>query len=441
MSAIATLFRIPDLRNRLLFTLGMLAIYRLGIFVTTPGVDRAVMSQFMATSGGFLGMFNLFSGGALEQMSVFALGIMPYITASIIIQLLSIVVPTIQRLQKEGEQGRRKLTQWTRYGTIVLSLVQGTGIALYLENLNDQEPGLVTAPGFWFRAITVLSLTTGTAFLMWLGEQITERGIGNGISLIIFAGIVVGIPGGLITTAQQAMRGELSPVSAVLLLGVIFAVVAVIVYFERSQRRIPVQYAKRATGRTATGASQASYLPLKLNTAGVIPPIFASSILMFPTTVATYFPNSAMARSLEAALNPFDWRYNVVYVVMIVFFAFFYTAVTFNVVDVADNLKRNQSFIPGIRPGKKTAEYIDFVLTRITFGGAIYLSAVCVLPVLVSGYFPVNFYYGGTSLLIVVSVGLETVNQIESHMITRQYETLTTGRTERLRDRISAVPQ
>jgi preprotein translocase subunit SecY len=439
VSAIATLFRIPDLRNRLAFTLGMLAIYRLGIFVTTPGVDRAVMSQLMSTGGGILGLFNLFSGGALEQLSVFALGIMPYISASIIIQLLSIVVPTIERLQKEGEQGRRKLTQWTRYGTIALSLVQGTGIALYLENLNDQEPGLVTNPGFWFRAITVLSLTTGTAFLMWLGEQITERGIGNGISLIIFAGIVVGIPGGAITVGQQAVRGELSPISTVLLVGVVLAVVAVIVFFERAQRRIPVQYAKRATGRATSGTSQSSYLPLKINTSGVIPPIFASSILLFPSTVATYFPNSTFARSVEAALNPLDWRYNVIYVVLIVFFAFFYTAVTFNVVDVADNLKRNQSFVPGIRPGKKTAEYIDFVLTRVTFGGAIYLAAVCVLPVLVSGYFPVNFYYGGTSLLIVVSVGLETVNQIESHLITRQYETLTSGRPERIRDRISAA--
>jgi len=434
-SSFANITKIPELRNRILFTLALLAIYRMGIFVTTPGVDRAVMQSFMATAGGFLGLFNLFSGGALEQLSVFALGIMPYISASIIIQLLAVVVPTIERLQKEGEQGRKKITQYTRYGTILLSLIQGTGIAFYLENLNSQEPGLVVNEGWSFRLITVLSLTTGTAFLMWLGEQITERGIGNGISLIITAGIIAGLPAGAFSTAQAAFRGEIAPIATVLLVVLIVACVYVIVYFERAQRRLPVQYAKRADGRKVfTGDT--SYLPLKINTSGVIPPIFASSILIFPTTLAGYFQNSDFARTLEMALNPLDWRYNVVYVVLIIFFTYFYTAVTFNPVDVADNLKRNNSFIPGIRPGKKTAEHIDFVMTRITTGGAIYLSAVCVVPVLFMDYFPINFYYGGTSLLITVSVGLDTVQQIEGHLITRHYEGLTGTRTTRLRDRV-----
>jgi preprotein translocase subunit SecY len=430
------IFRIPELRARILFTIGMLGVYRLGIFVTTPGVDRTVMQDYlMSSGGGFLGLFNLFSGGALEQLSVFALGIMPYISASIILQLLAVVVPSVERLQKEGEQGRRKLNQWTRYGTIGLSLIQGTGIAFFLENLNDQEPGLVSNPGWWFRTITVISLTTGTAFLMWLGEQITERGIGNGISLIIFAGIVAGLPAGVLNTGQQALRGEMGPIASVLLLMLVVGVVGVIVFFERAQRRIPVQYAKRTEGRKVF-AGQSSYLPLKVNTSGVIPPIFASSILIFPTTVAGYFQDASWSLSLQTALNPLDWRYNVIYSLLIIFFTFFYTAVTFNPVDVADNMKRSGSFIPGIRPGKKTAEHIDFVLTRITAGGALYLTAVCVMPVLVQGYFPVSFYYGGTGLLIVVSVGLDTVQQIEGHLITRHYEGLTGGRTNRIRDRV-----
>lgn len=303
---------------------------------------------------------------------------------------------------------------------IGLSLIQGTGIAFFLENLNDQEPGLVSNPGWWFRTITVISLTTGTAFLMWLGEQITERGIGNGISLIIFAGIVAGLPAGVLNTGQQALRGEMGPIASVMLLMLVVGVVAVIVFFERAQRRIPVQYAKRTEGRKVF-AGQSSYLPLKVNTSGVIPPIFASSILIFPTTVAGYFQDSSWSLALQTALNPLDWRYNVIYSLLIIFFTFFYTAVTFNPVDVADNMKRSGSFIPGIRPGKKTAEHIDFVLTRITAGGAIYLTAVCVMPVLVQGYFPVSFYYGGTGLLIVVSVGLDTVQQIEGHLITRHY--------------------
>jgi preprotein translocase subunit SecY len=419
------------------FTLGILAVYRLCVFVTTPGVDIQVMREVMQGSGGLLGLANMFSGGAIEQMSVIALGIMPYVSASIIIQLLAVVVPSLEKLQKEGEQGRKKINQYTRYGTVVLALIQGMGIAYYLENLGTQYAGLVTDPGWSFRLLTVLALTTGTAFLMWLGEQITESGIGNGISMIIFAGIVSGLPGGLKSVADSYSRGDLDPITLLLLLGTVLLVVAAIVFFERAQRRIPVQYAKRVSGRKVYAGST-SFLPLKLNMAGVIPPIFASSILIFPATLAGYFPDSEVAVAIQSALNSQDWRYHVIYVLLIVFFAFFYTAVTFNPVDVADNLNRQHSFVPGIRPGKKTAEYIDYVMTRITFVGALYISAVCVLPVLMASRFPgaEGFAYGGTSLLIVVSVGLETVQQIEGHMLSKQYEGIA-ERGSRIRDRVS----
>jgi preprotein translocase subunit SecY len=435
-TTIANIWKNPELRFRILFTLGMLAVYRLGIFVTTPGVDRTVMAEVVASSGGLLGMFNLFSGGALEQLSVFALGIMPYISASIILQLLAVVVPTLERLQKEGEQGRKKINQYTRYGTVLLSLIQGTGIAFYLENLNDQYQGLVVQEGWGFRIITVIALTTGTAFLMWLGEQITEQGVGNGISLLIFAGIVVGAPAGILNTFQQLQSGEMGVFAGAVLALILVAIVAIIVFFERAQRRIPVQYAKRNTEGRSVYSGQSSYLPLKVNISGVIPPIFASSLLMFPTTFAGYFQDQPWAAIVSQMFLPNDWRYNVIYVVMVVFFAFFYTAVTFNPVDVADNMKRGGSFVPGIRPGKKTAEYIDYVVTRLTAGGAAYLSAVCVLPVLLQGQFPISFYYGGTGLLIVVSVGLDTVQQIEGHLITRHYEGITSERGGRIRDRV-----
>ena len=435
-STLANIGKIPELRSRVLFTLGLLAIYRLGIFVTTPGVDRSVMSQVVSGGGGFLSLFNLFSGGALEQSSIFALGIMPYISASIILQLLAVVVPTLERLKKEGESGQKKINQYTRYGTILLSLIQGTFMAMTLENWNDTNPGLVDGDGGpGFRFMTVLALTTGTAFLMWLGEQITESGIGNGISLIIFAGIVVGFPAGVLNTLQQASSGELSVMRGVLLVLLLVLIVAGIVYMELAQRRIPVQYAKRTVGRKVY-SGKSSYLPLKLNTAGVIPPIFASSLLLFPTTIANFYADQAWAASLMRMFNPMDWRYNVVYVLLIIFFTYFYTAVTFNPVDVADNMKRSGSFVPGYRPGKKTAEYIDYVLTRVTTGGAIYLSFVCVLPVFVQQWFPVSFYYGGTGLLIVVSVGLQTVQQIEGHLITRHYEGITGAKTSRIRDRV-----
>ncbi len=437
-STIANITKIPELRNRILFTLGLLAVYRLGIFVTTPGVDRTVMAQVISSGNGFLSLFNLFSGGALEQSSIFALGIMPYISASIILQLLAVVVPTLERLRKEGETGQKKINQYTRYGTIGLSLIQGTFMAMTLENWNDTNPGLVEHGGVGFRLMTILALTTGTAFLMWVGEQITERGVGNGISLIIFAGIVVGLPSGVLNTLQQASSGELSPLKGVMLVLVAVGVVAAIVYMELAQRRIPVQYAKRTVGRQVY-SGKSSYLPLKLNTAGVIPPIFASSLLLFPTTVANYFQDSAWAASVMQAFNPTDWRYNVVYVVLIVFFTYFYTAVTFNPVDVADNMKRSGSFVPGYRPGKKTAEYIDFVLTRITTAGAVYLALVCVLPALLQQWFPVSFFYGGTSLLIVVSVGLQTVQEVEGHLITRHYEGITGAKTSRIRDRVGGA--
>jgi preprotein translocase subunit SecY len=433
-SGLANMFRIPELRKRILFTLGMLAVYRLGIFVTTPGVDRVAMQGVVSSAGGLLSMLNLFSGGALEQLSVFALGIMPYISASIILQLLTVVIPKLEALQKEGELGRRKINQYTRYLTIVLSAVQGLGIATYLESLRDPS-GLivVTNPGWGFRLLTIISLSAGTAFIMWMGEQITERGVGNGISLIIFAGIVAGIPDALFRTwaAARAPGAQLDEVSFVVLGIIMIGVIAAIVFFERGQRRIPIQYAKRMVGRRLYGG-QSTHLPLKVNSAGVIPPIFASSLLLFPATVASWFP---ILQRFSDAIRPGEFVYNVIYVVLIIFFAYFYTAVTFNPVDVADNLKKYGGYVPGIRPGKATADYIDHVLTRITFGGAIYIAAVCVLPTVLVNQFGVPFFFGGTGLLIVVGVALDTVQQIEGHLITRHYEGFTGPRGPRIRGR------
>jgi preprotein translocase subunit SecY len=437
MNAIANMFKIPELRSRLLFTLGMLAVYRIGIFITTPGVDRNVMREIMAAqSGTFLGMFNLFSGGALEQLSIFALGIMPYVSASIIMTLMSAVIPTLEELRKEGESGQRKINQYTRYGTVVLSAVQSTGIALFLEGLNGSEGGqygdVVAEPGWSFRLLTMISLTTGTAFIMWLGEQITERGIGNGISLIIFAGIVAGLPDALFQTTAQVKIGQIQPISLLIITAVVLAVIAVIVFFERAQRRIPIQYAKRMVGRRMYGG-QSSHLPLKVNAAGVIPPIFASSLLMFPNTLATF--NVPGMDRLNQILAPGDWRWTMVYVVLIVFFAFFYTAIQFQPVQVADNLKKQNAFIPGIRPGKATADFIDTVMTRITVAGALYMAAVCTVPDFLQSAFKVPFYFGGTSIMIVVGVALDLVQQIESHLITRHYEGLTGPGGPRIRGR------
>jgi len=430
-SGFANILKIPELRKRIVFTLALLAVYRIGCFITTPGVDRGKMSQLVGGGDGqgFLNLFNFFSGGAFEQMFIFSLGIMPYISASIIFQLLAVVVPTVERMQKEGEQGRRKINQWSRYLTLAIAVVQGLSMAYYLQGFaNSGEVwGLVTMDSVWgFRLMTVLSLTTGAVFIMWLGEQIHERGIGNGISLVIFAGIVARIPSAIYTTWEQASGGAPGGVGLttfqIFLLAVIIGVtIAVICFFERAQRRIPIQHAKRMVGKRVYGG-QSSFLPLKVNTAGVIPPIFASSILMFPATLASYFPDVEWVQLLRAALSPGDWRYTVLYVAMVIFFCFFYTAVVFNSVDVADNLKKNQASIPGIRPGKQTAEYIDRTLSRITVAGAIYISVVCILPMLLIQGFQVQFYFGGTALLIVVGVALDTVQQIEVHLITRHYD-------------------
>jgi preprotein translocase subunit SecY len=437
-SSIANIAKIPELRKRIAFTLALLAVYRVGIFVSTPGANRAVMKQVMrASSGTFLGLFNMFSGGALEQLSIFALGIMPYISASIILQLLTVVVPALERLQKEGQQGQKKINQYTRYGTIVLSLVQSFFIARYFEGLNrtyGQYGTVVANPGLAFELMTMMSLTTGTCFIMWLGEQITERGIGNGISLIIFAGIVAGFPDAVVRLVQKSTStGDLNAFELFMILGIVVTVIAVIIFFEQGQRKIPVQYAKRVVGRKMYGG-QSTHLPLKINVAGVIPPIFASSILMFPAQIASYVQTPWMQKITDV-LQPGDWRYNVIYVGLNIFFCYFYTAVTFNPVDVADNMKKYGGFIPGIRPGRATAEYIDRVLTRLTFGGAVYISAVCVLPSFMQQKFHVPFSFGGTGLLIVVGVALDTVQQIESHLITRNYEGFTGPKGPRVRGR------
>ncbi len=438
METLIKIFQIAELRKRIIFTVSLLAVYRIGVFVTLPGVDRNEMVKFVQqnASNSFLGLFNMFSGGAIEQLSVFALGIMPYISASIIFQLLTVVIPTLDRLNKEGEQGRKKINQWTRYSTIALSVVQGFFIALYLENISASNAAgaIVLEPGsFAFRGMTVLTLTAGTAFIMWLGEQITERGIGNGMSLIIFAGIVAGLPDALVQTKNMVQGQQMSLFSLIALAGIIYGVIAFICFVERGQRRVPVQYAKRLVGNRV-GAAQSTHLPLRVNMAGVIPPIFASSILMFPATIASW-TDAAWMQAIQGALNPGDWRYMVIYTALNIFFCFFYTSVMFNPVDVAENLKKYGGYIPGIRPGTKTAEYIDHVLTRITFGGSIYIAAVCVLPMFVQDIFKVSFYFGGTSLLIIVSVALDTVQQIESHLITRNYEGFSDSGGPRIRQR------
>ena len=413
--------RVPELKKRVIFTLVMLAVYRVGAHIPTPGVDSTVLATFFDSSKGtLLGLFDMFAGGALRQFSVFALGIMPYISASIILELLTVVVPHLERLKKEGDAGRKKIVQYTRYGTVVLSVIQGFGIAVGLEGMSAGGEMVVPVPGWGFRLMTVITLTAGTAFIMWLGEQINDRGIGNGISLIIFAGIVAGLPTAILSTLGMMTTGEIGPILILIMAALMVVVVGVIVYCERGQRRIPVQYAKRVVGRRIMGG-QSTHLPLKINTSGVIPPIFASSIIMFPATIAQ-FVNLPFMESVSRALSPGSWLYNFLYVGFIFFFCYFYTAVTFNPVDVADNMKKYGGFIPGIRPGKRTADYIDKVLTRITFGGAVYVSAVCVLPTFLITEFHVPFYFGGTALLIVVGVAIDTVGQIESHLLTRHYE-------------------
>ncbi len=404
--------KIPELKRRILFSFALLAVYRIGVHVPTPGVNATELEKiYKAHEQGILGIFNMFSGGALERLSVFALGIMPYISASIILQLLTVVIPHLERLSKEGEQGRKKITQYTRYGTVVLSIIQGFFISVGLEQM-----GTVNDPGWGFRLMTVVTLTAGTAFIMWLGEQITERGIGNGISLIIFAGIVARLP----EAVGNIFRTRMDPFTVIILVLMMALVIGFIVFVEQGQRRIPVQYAKRVVGRKMYGGTS-THLPLKINTSGVIPPIFASSIIMFPATLANFITVD-WVQDIAASIVPGNLVYELLYVGFIFFFCYFYTAVQFNPTEVAENMKKYGGYIPGIRPGKKTAEYIDRVLTRITLGGAIYVSAICVLPSILMKKFNVPFYFGGTALLIVVGVAIDTISQIESHMLTRHYE-------------------
>jgi preprotein translocase subunit SecY len=410
------------LQKKILYTLGFLAIYRIGVHVPIPGVDTEALSEFFKSQGANLfGMFNMFSGGALERFSVFALGVMPYISASIIAQLLTVVVPHLEALSKEGEAGRRKITQYTRYGTVVLAFIQGYMIANTLEAAPFQGGSLVLTGGIGWKLMTTLSLTAGTAFVMWLGEQITERGVGNGMSLIIFAGIVAGLPRIIGNTYSQFAHAQLDLARIALLGGVIIAVIAGVVFLENGVRQVPIQYAKRQVGGRIYGG-QNSHLPIRINAAGVIPPIFASSLLQFPLTISAVAPNSKAAQFISANLNPGGWLYNTVYVAMIIFFAYFYTSITFKPDEIAENLKKHGGFVPGIRPGAKTAEFMERVVSRLTLSGALYLSAICVLPTILTGKFNVQFYFGGTSLLIVVGTALETFRQIEAHRQSLRYD-------------------
>ncbi|MDQ7788287.1 MAG: preprotein translocase subunit SecY [Thermodesulfovibrionales bacterium] len=420
ISSFQNIFKIPELKNRVFFTLALLAVYRIGAHIPTPGINGEALSEFLAQSGAsaLMGFFDMFSGGALSRVTIFALGIMPYISASIILQLLTVVIPAIGKIAKEGEAGRKKIVRYTRYGTVVISVIQSFGIAVGLESM--QNGAFIQNPGWSFRLLTMITLTSGTAFIMWLGEQITERGIGNGISLIIFAGIVARFPSAIITTVRLLQAGELSIFFVVFLVAMMIAIIGAIIYMERGQRKIPVQYAKRVVGRKVYGG-QSTHLPLKINTAGVIPPIFASSIIMFPATVAGFIA-IPWVQAVARQLSPGTVLYTMLYIGMIMFFAFFYTAIIFNPVDIADNLKKYGGYIPGIRPGQKTSEYIYKVLSRLTFVGAFYLAAVCIIPEILIQRFNVPFYFGGTSLLIAVGVALDTVSQIESHLITRSYE-------------------
>ncbi len=410
-----------DLKNRIWFTLGALVIYRLGTYIPLPGIDSATLQQLMSqNAGGILGMVDMFSGGALGRMTIFALNIMPYISSSIIVQLMTAVSPQLEALKKEGESGRKKLNQYTRYGTVLLAAVQAYGIAVGIEGL----PGAVTDPGLFFRFTSVITLTGGTVFLMWLGEQITARGVGNGISLIIFSGIVARLPSALAGFLELGRTGAISTFFIMAFLVGAIVVIAFIVFMERAQRRILVQYPKRQVGNRMYGG-EASHLPLKLNTSGVIPPIFASSLLLLPATIASFSQNqTGWLAELGAWLGRGHPIYLLLYVALIIFFTFFYTAVVFNPVETADNLRKYGGFVPGIRPGKNTADHLDYVLTRLTVVGALYLAAVCVLPEYLLTAYSLPFYFGGTSLLIVVSVTMDTVAQIHSHLLAHQYEGL-----------------
>jgi len=424
LESFRNIFAIPDLRKRLFFTFALLGVYRIGCIIPSPGVDPHALLEFMKIAErGILGFVNTFTGGSLRRLAVFALGIMPYITSSIILQLLTVVWPYLEKLSKEGEMGRKKITQWTRYGTVVISVVQSAGIALFLERTTT--PGgaaLVPSPGWGFRLMTILTLTTGCAFVMWLGEKITEYCIGNGISLIIFVNILGGVPTRLMQAYDAIRAGSLGVVQIAIILAVMVAVIAVVIVMTQATRKIPVQYAKRMVGRKMYGG-QSTHIPLRVNTAGVIPIIFASSIMILPTTVAGFVPPDHPLANLAAWFNPFGWIYNILYGIIIVFFTYFYTAVVLNPNDLAENMRKYGGFIPGIRPGRHTAQYIDKVLSRITLPGAFFLAAVAVLPDIIIGLFKVRAVgFGGTSVLIVVGVALDTLQQVESHLLMRHYE-------------------
>jgi preprotein translocase subunit SecY len=412
-----------ELKNRLWFTIGALLVFRMGAYIPVPGVDPAALAElFHRNSGGIAGMLDVFSGGSIGRMSILALSIMPYISASIIMQILTTVVPSLEALKKEGEAGRKKINQYTRYGTVFLAAFQAYGISVGLEG----QAGVVYDPGFFFRFVTIVTLVGGTLLLMWIGEQITARGVGNGVSLIIFSGIVAALPNALVQTLELGRTGALSALFIIALFVGIVAVVAVVVFVETAQRRIVVQYPKRQVGNRMYGG-EASHLPLKINTSGVIPPIFASSLLLFPATIASFQGNTGepgIAQWIATYLAHGQPLYLAAYVALIVFFCFFYTTVVFNPTETADNLKKNGGFVPGIRPGKNTAEYLEYILNRLTLIGAVYLSAVCILPELLIARGGVPFYFGGTSLLIVVSVTLDTVTQIQAHLLAHQYEGL-----------------
>jgi len=427
VGGIGGLGKFTDLKQRLLFLLGALVVYRIGTFIPVPGINPVALNElFQGTQSTIVGLFNMFSGGALERFSIFALGIMPYISAAIIMQLMSSAVPSLEQLKKEGEAGRRKLTQYTRYGTVVLATVQALGIAIALEAQQAGGMPVVVAPGIGFKILTVITLVTGTMFLMWLGEQVTERGIGNGISMIIFAGIVAGLPSALGQTLELVGRGTFQPLFALMLFAIAVGVTGFVVFMERAQRRITVNYAKRQQGRRML-AGTSSHLPLKINMAGVIPPIFASSIILLPSTVASWFGQAqevSWLRDLATTLSPGQPIYVLLFASAIIFFCFFYTALVFNPKETADNLKKSGAFIPGIRPGEQTASYIDGVMTRLTLVGAIYVTAVCLLPEFLIVYWNVPFYFGGTSLLIVVVVSMDFMAQVQAHLMSRQYESL-----------------
>ncbi len=432
-SGVESLANIPELRRRIFFLLGALAIYRIAVHIPTPGIDaEALLALFSRAGGTIFGFIDMFSGGALRRLSVCALGIMPYISASIILQLLTVVYPSLKEMQKEGPEGRRKMAYYTRYLTVLICLIQGFGIAVGLEKMTapNGDP-VVMFPGWGFRLLTMLTLTAGSLFLVWLGEQITEHGIGNGISILIFAGIVARLPSAIINTFRFVKTGELSGAVLFFVLLLVVAVLAFTCFMEMAQRRIPIHYARRMVGRQVVGG-QSTYLPIKVNTAGVIPPIFASSVLMFPATVSTFVP-LAFFQTLSSYLRPGQWLYEILYVILIIFFCYFYTAIIFNPQEIADNLKKWGGFIPGIRPGRATEEFLDRVLNRVTLIGALYVAAICVLPTLLIVKFNVPFYFGGTALLIVVGVAMDTMAQLEAHLLTRRYDSLV--REGRLRRR------